>query len=407
MRKSGRDKILIITQYNLPEYKRNMNAYQRNFCGSNYADIHLLIRRKHEVSRQIHQRVKVHKAPVENRLFFFCYAICFGLIIRFRGVAIVLTEPSRFAFVGFVLKLLAGYFWVMDVWDRPLWRGRHEAHHRIKTSDKLTFWIMGHADLFILSCLPRAAKDIRLHPDRCVQLFNAIDLSVMADGPPPRSEDDPTLHLALARSKIGRREGFLVVLRAAEKIKERKAHIKIHLIGYLDDDASQLLVNSSASDLFLIHGFITQSRCDFFRSVHAGLVPYLDLEDMSYIFPIKVLEHLSQGNVVIASNVPGLATMIRHEQNGLLFESADSDDLARNILRLYEDVDLWRKLSANAIESVKKYDPEIKNQIIFSEISNRRVLALGKAREKQHHSRHEYSDPPVKADRHRFVTQEK
>jgi glycosyltransferase involved in cell wall biosynthesis len=93
---------------------------------------------------------------------------------------------------------------------------------------------------------------------------------------------------------------------------------------------------------------------------------------MSYIFPIKVLEHLSQANAVIASNVPGLASMIQHEHNGLLFEPGNSDDLARCILRLHDDLALWRKLSANAIESVRKYDVVDKNRTIFEEIGNSR-----------------------------------
>jgi glycosyltransferase involved in cell wall biosynthesis len=177
------------------------------------------------------------------------------------------------------------------------------------------------------------------------------------------------LHLALARAKLSEKEGLQVVLQAAEKIKKKNVQIRIHLVGHLDEQASQLVANSPAADLFQTHGFISQTRCDFFRSMHVGLVPYLDYEDMSYIFPIKVLEHLSQANAVIASNVPGLASMIQHEYNGLLFEPGDSDDLARCILRLYDDFALWRKLSLNAMESVRKFDLVDKNRTIFEQIS--------------------------------------
>ena len=368
MKKSATDRALLITQYSLPDHKRNMNAYQRNYYGSEFADIHLLIRSKQTVSREISQRVTLHKAPVENRLLFFFYAICFGLLMRFRGLDVVLTEPSKYALVGFALKYTARYFWVMDVWD-PVWKERREPGSRIKTSDKLTFWVMRRADLFILSCLPKAAKHIQPDPNRCVQLFNAIDLSNMADAPPDRSQDGSMLHLALARAKLSEKEGLQVVLRAAEKIKQKNVQIKIHLVGHLDEEASQLVANSSAADLFQTHGFISQTRCDFFRSMHVGLVPYLDYEDMSYIFPIKVLEHLSQANAVIASNVPGLASMIQHEYNGLLFEPGNSDDLAACILRLHDDFALWRKLSLNAIESVRKFDVVDKNRTIFEQIS--------------------------------------
>jgi hypothetical protein len=50
--------------------------------------------------------------------------------------------------------------------------------------------------------------------------------------------------------------------------------------------------------------------------------------------------------------------------------------LAEGILRLNDDVEFWKRLSMNAIESVKKYDPAAKNRKIFEEIRRRRAEAL-------------------------------
>ena len=49
-----------------------------------------------------------------------------------------------------------------------------------------------------------------------------------------------------------------------------------------------------------------------------GLVPYMNFEDLKYIYPIKVLEHLSQGNPVIASDLPGLTVMVQDGYNALI-----------------------------------------------------------------------------------------
>lgn len=372
MKKSSKDKVLIITQFPQSMYKRNMNQYQRPYYGSEYADIHLLIRRKYTVSEELAQRVIVHKAPVHNRILFLFYSIGFGIWARFGGLDVVLTEPSKYAWVGFVLKYIAGYFWVMDVWD-PVWGNPPWSNHRIKICDRITFWAMSCADLFLLSCLPTAVKHIKLIPSKCIQLYNAINLSnVKANSILIGLKRPQILHLVLARYRIGEQEGFCTVLQAAEQIQHLSDHIRIHLVGHLDERSSELLTHSSASSLFQVHGFIKQSRSDFFRTVHIGLVPYQPLEHMSYIFPIKVLEHLSQGNVVIASNLPGIASMIQQEYNGLLFKPGDSNDLATCILRLHDDFDFWKRLSLNAIESVKNFDPKKKNQVIFEEIAKRR-----------------------------------
>ena len=366
-----RVKAFVLTQYSLPEHKRNMNAYQRLYYGSRHADIHLLIRRKHVISEELRERVTLHRAPVDNRVLFLLYAIALGLWLRLKGVHVVLTEPSKYAWLGLLLKYIGRYFWVMDVWD-PVWREHPEGKRRIRLIDRLSFWAMGRADLFLLSCLPGAAQHIRPTPERSVQLYNAIDLSgVIATSPPERSDGADELHLALARSRLGKKEGFETVLRAMEEMRSSGARVRIHLIGHLEDYASEWLARSSAADLFEVHGFIKESRYEFFRSIHVGLVPYLPIADMCHIFPIKVLEHLSQGNVVIASNLPGLAATIQHEYNGLLFEPGNSHDLANSILRLYRDPSLWRRLSTNAIESVRRYDPAAKNATIFAEIGRR------------------------------------
>ena len=315
--KTKNRKVLILTQYDLPANKHNMNAYQRMYYGSRYADITLLIRRNHDVSAEIRERISVYSAPFENRWLFLVYAVFFAIFLRFKGCRIIFTDPSGFAAVGLLVKTLAGYFWIMDIWDRPRWRtGRHEKGIRPPLSDRLVFRIMGYADFYLLSVLPQAAKDIRLKPERCLQLYNAIDLTEAADAPPHRPEDDPTLHLSYGRSEFWETMGLEVVIHAAEALKTMKCPAVIHLVGQLSEQSIAMIKASPAADYFKIHGFIPQSRMQFFRGIHVGLVPYLALEDLSYIFPIKVIEHLSQGNPVIASDVPGLTTMIKHEYNG-------------------------------------------------------------------------------------------
>ncbi len=366
------EKVFILTQYSLPEYKHNMNAYQRIYFGANYAQIHLLIRRNQSVSREIAERVTLHRSPVENRLLFFLYAVFLAIFLRLQGCRIIITEPSGFAGVGFLAKYLAGYFWVMDVWDPIRWRpDRRERGLPPLITDRLVFFLMGLADLYLLSVLPPAVRDISLDPTKCVQLYNSISLNLVAATPPIRPKNDATLHVALARSQLTFREGVDLVLRAAILLKKRELPVLIHLIGQLSPDLERSIQESPAASLFKIHGFIKESRIDFFRQIHVGLVPYLPLENLSYLFPIKVLEHLSQGNPVIASRLPGLCATITHEVNGLLFEPDNAESLADAIQRLQQDYPLWERLAWNALDSIKKFDVKQKNRIIYQEILQR------------------------------------
>jgi len=354
-----------------------MNAYQRIFYGSEHADILLLIRSKQIVSQEIAERVRVHNSFFENRWLFFVYAIIFAGFMRTRGFRIIITEPSGFAAVGYFAKVLFRMFWVLDLWDRPRWRrGNHEVNDPKRLSDRLVFKIMRSADLFLLSVLPLAVKDINPPTDRCAQFYNAIDMSQVASYPPPNPSKDGILHLAFGKSKFDNTLyddtiGLGVIIKAAEHLKEKGCQFRIHIIGLLSDDIIRTIQSSSAQDLIKIHGFTLSSRIDLFRKCHVGLVPSKAYEDLSYIFPIKVLEHLSQGNPVIASNLPGLSTLIKDGYNGLLVSPGDPVSLADAISKLQNYPDLWERLAHNALDSISQFDACEKNKKIFETIFER------------------------------------
>lgn len=364
-------RVLIVSQYSLPEWKRNMNAYQRVFYGGAHADIHLVVRRDSRISDEILARSSVHWAPFNNRWVFLLYVFIYAAWYRLRhGLDYVITEPSGFAILGFALKYTTGINWALDVWDRPRWRpGEHE-HPPTKWSDRLVFRLMKHADVFILSVLPRAARDIEPPEDRSLQFANALDMSVVSAQIPERDPDIGTLRLAYGRSHFHSNMGLQVLVEAVEQASTMGADLQIHLVGRLTSEGERLLNRSDARDRFVIHGMTEASRTALFRTIHVGLVPYENYEDLSYIFPIKVLEHLSQGNPVIASNLPGLAVMIKHGHNGMLVEPDSPLSLADAMTTLWRDYDYWKRLAENALTSVLRFDANEKNRLIFDRLKN-------------------------------------
>lgn len=364
------EKIFILTQYSLPEYKRNMNAYQRIYYGADYAQINLLIRKKQSISREIEDRVVLHRAPFEHRGLFFIYAVFLAIILRLQGCRIIITEPSGYAGVGFLAKYLAGYFWVLDVWDTP----RRRPGLPIRLSDRLVFKIMIFADLFVFSILPEAAPMLNVNHNKLLQLYNAIDLSYMARNIPCRPISNNHLNVGYIRSIYTEDMGLQVLIKAAEKLAAWKCPVSIHLVGNLPVNIIKYIYSSTAANIIKIHGFIPfgpNERADFYQNIHVGVVPFISCENLNYTFPIKVLEHLSQGNPVIASNLPGIRTMIIHEYNGFLVKPGDAEELAEAIQRAQKDRELWKKMAWNALESVKRYDAAVKNQTIFKEIFHR------------------------------------
>ena len=66
--------------------------------------------------------------------------------------------------------------------------------------------------------------------------------------------------------------------------------------------------------------------------------------------PLVMYSALAAGIPVVATNLGGLAEFIRHGENGLLFESRNSRDLARQLNRLLDEPGLLEKLGEKAGE---------------------------------------------------------
>jgi glycosyltransferase involved in cell wall biosynthesis len=70
--------------------------------------------------------------------------------------------------------------------------------------------------------------------------------------------------------------------------------------------------------------------------------------------PLSVMEAMSCGVPVIATNVPGNNDLVEHYQTGFLFDIQKPDEAAGYLLQLMENSDLWKKFSAASIEKIRK-----------------------------------------------------
>jgi glycosyltransferase involved in cell wall biosynthesis len=65
-----------------------------------------------------------------------------------------------------------------------------------------------------------------------------------------------------------------------------------------------------------------------------------------------LLEAMAMGRACIASDIHANRSVLTSEEDGLLFKSTDSDDLAAQIIRLLQQPGLAKKLGKNAREKI-------------------------------------------------------
>ena len=82
---------------------------------------------------------------------------------------------------------------------------------------------------------------------------------------------------------------------------------------------------------------------------------FLVLPSVSETAPLVLIEALSTGKPVVATDLQGISSIVRHEENGLLVPPGDAEALSTALSLLANDEELYARLVSNASESVRHF----------------------------------------------------
>ena len=76
-------------------------------------------------------------------------------------------------------------------------------------------------------------------------------------------------------------------------------------------------------------------------------------------FPVTFVEAFAAGTPIIASNMGGMASIVEHEKNGLLFEPGNAEDLAQSCRKMAADDGAYQEMGSLARKTFEEfYTPE-------------------------------------------------
>jgi len=144
-------------------------------------------------------------------------------------------------------------------------------------------------------------------------------------------------------------EGLDLLLDAAARLVPHRPNLRVLLVG---GGPQEEALRRQAVQLGL-HRHVTFTG----RVPHTEVQRYYELIDVlayprrsmrltELVTPLKPLEAMAQGRVLVASDVGGHRELIRHEETGWLFKAGDTDALAHAIDTLLARRDLWPALAA-------------------------------------------------------------
>ena len=167
-------------------------------------------------------------------------------------------------------------------------------------------------------------------------------------------------HIILAAGRLNnwRLKGWDILIKAVSKIKTelQKEGWKVQVAGGGTDDTLFFLRNMSkqagVDDVLEFIGYQTDMEKLFQKAA------VFCLSSRSEGLPMVLIEAMSQGCAPIACNNLGRTKeIITNEREGLLFKTADVDDLAKKLSIIIKDNQKRRSIQIAAIERSKAYLP--------------------------------------------------
>jgi glycosyltransferase involved in cell wall biosynthesis len=207
-------------------------------------------------------------------------------------------------------------------------------HETASWKTRLSLWQLTQADRFVTHNMALAGQINEHFPDRHVDVFPhpVFDDFPAPTGRLPREAEMELLFFGLVRPY----KGLDILVDAFAKADRSDARLTIvgEFWGGLDELKSQIAGFNGNGQIDLIPQFVSDAdAAEYFERSDVVVLPYRSVTG-SGVIPTAY----HYGRAVIASDLPGLADVIRENETGWLVKPEDADDLAQLISSLKRPV---------------------------------------------------------------------
>jgi PEP-CTERM/exosortase A-associated glycosyltransferase len=144
-------------------------------------------------------------------------------------------------------------------------------------------------------------------------------------------------------------EGLELLLSALPSVLARAPDVRVLLVGGGEREAA---LRARAAELGVVDHVVFTGRVPhdqvprYASLVDLFVFPRLSMRLTDLVTPLKPLESMAQGKLVLASDVGGHRELITDGRTGRLFRAGDADDLARAVSELLSDPGSWPAYAA-------------------------------------------------------------
>ena len=229
---------------------------------------------------------------------------------------------------------------------------------RYRASRALESFALRHADQVTTICAGLRADICArgIAEDRVTVIPNAVDVTTFRFG----VEADAHLRhslgldgctvLGFAGSFYGY-EGLDLLIEAARRMLPRHPTLRALLVGGgpQQDALKAQAAAAGIGDRVVFTGRVPHGDVQrYYELIDVLAYPRRSIRLTELVTPLKPLEAMAQGRMLVASDVGGHRELIRHAETGFLFQAGDAQALEQAVEDLLARRDLWPRIRAQA-----------------------------------------------------------
>ncbi len=229
-----------------------------------------------------------------------------------------------------------------------------EGSLRYRITKALETYVFKHADAVTTIC-EGLRKDIisrGVDADKITVIPNAVDIDKFIFG----EKSDPELVQQLnlvGNTVLGfigsfyAYEGLLLLLDALPEIIKIQPNVRLILVGGgpQQQAISGKIVALGLQNHVILTGRVPHEQVQrYYNLVDIFVYPRLSMRLTDLVTPLKPLEAMAQGRLLVASDVGGHHELVRDRETGYLFKAGDQASLAQTVLYALADQSRWNEI---------------------------------------------------------------
>jgi PEP-CTERM/exosortase A-associated glycosyltransferase len=188
-----------------------------------------------------------------------------------------------------------------------------------------------------------------IDPNKITVIPNAVDCSRFRGGEAPKAELAKELGLE-GKEVVGfigsfyAYEGLSTLIKALLLVSEARPALRLLLVGggHYEEGLKEEARRLGVSDKIVFAGRVPHEQIAVYYDLTDVLVyPRLPMRLTELVTPLKPLEAMARGKIVVASDVGGHRELIRDGKTGYLFEAGNIEALAERLSNVLQRRSRW------------------------------------------------------------------